>query len=323
MESSAFPDALKRAGLEPLEAQQVSWLQVNVGKLCNQACHHCHVDAGPQRREIMTADTAEQIIRLLEASPEIELVDLTGGAPELNPSFRRLVTAARDMGVRVIDRCNLTVLFEPGQEGLVDFLASHEVEVVASLPCYLQDNVDKQRGLGVFDLSIAGLRSLNEVGYGRDGSGLLLDLVYNPVGAHLPPAQDSLEQAYKRELLARFGIRFNKLITITNMPISRFRHGLQRDGLLDAYEQLLLDSFNPSTVSGLMCRSLISIGWDGALYDCDFNQMLDMELESSPGRAHLDDLESFAQLDLRPIKTGTHCFGCTAGTGSSCGGAIA
>jgi len=323
MDSSAFPDALQRAGLSPLTAQQVSWLQVNVGKLCNQACHHCHVDAGPNRLEIMSPETAEQIIRLLEASPEIELVDLTGGAPELNPSFRRLVAAVRAMGVRVIDRCNLTVLFEPNQEDLVQFLASHQVEVVASLPCYLHDNVDKQRGSGVFDLSIAGLRSLNEVGYGREGSGLLLDLVYNPVGAHLPPAQDSLQETYKHELMGRFGIQFNKLITITNMPISRFRHGLERDGLLDGYEQLLLSSFNPSTVSGLMCRSLISIGWDGALYDCDFNQMLDMELESSLDCAHLDDIEAFAQLGQRPIRTGTHCFGCTAGTGSGCGGAIA
>jgi radical SAM/Cys-rich protein len=322
MMTASFPAALERAGLPPLTAERVTWVQVNVGKLCNQACHHCHVDAGPKRTEIMTAATAERIITLLEASPEVELVDLTGGAPELNPSFRRLVSAARAFGLRVIDRCNLSVLFQPGQEDLVDFLAANRVEVVASLPCYLQENVDRQRGNGVFRLSIDGLRRLNEAGYGEPGSGLLLDLVYNPVGAHLPPDQHSLEQAYKHELQERFGIRFNNLITITNMPISRFRSGLAREGKLETYEELLLRSFNPSTISGLMCRSLISIGWDGLLYDCDFNQMLDMGLEPATGLESLEDLDSFSQLAHRPVRTDRHCFGCTAGSGSSCGGSL-
>jgi len=322
MMMASFPTALETAGLPPLTADRVTWVQVNVGKLCNQACHHCHVDAGPKRTEIMTAATAERIITVLEASPEVELVDLTGGAPELNPSFRRLVSAARALDLRVIDRCNLSVLFQPGQEDLVDFLAANRVEVVASLPCYLEENVDRQRGNGAFHLSIKGLRRLNEAGYGEPESGLLLDLVYNPVGAHLPPDQHDLEQAYKRELLERFGIRFNKLITITNMPISRFRSSLARDGELEAYEELLLHSFNPSTVTGLMCRSLISVGWDGLLYDCDFNQMLEMGLSPAAGRQRMEEIDSFCELEHRPVRTDMHCFGCTAGSGSSCGGSL-
>jgi len=302
--------------------QALTWLQVNTGKLCNQACHHCHVDAGPKRTEIMTSETASQIIELLERSPQLELLDITGGAPELNPQFRRLVRAARARGLRVIDRCNLTILLEPGQEDLLDFLAAHQVEIVASLPCYLEENVDKQRGSGVFDKSITALQLLNQAGYGAPSTGLSLNLVYNPVGPMLPPSQQGLEQAYKQQLQERFGIRFNSLITITNMPISRFRHDLVRSGRLDEYERLLEGAFNPSTVDDLMCRSLVSIGWDGLLYDCDFNQMLDMGLLPSTGLRTIWDLESFSDLAERPIATGSHCFGCTAGAGSSCGGSL-
>jgi radical SAM/Cys-rich protein len=313
-----FQTALQDAGLPPLHAIEVTWLQINVGKLCNQACHHCHVDAGPKRTERMTAQTADRVIALMERTPGLGLVDLTGGAPELNLNFRRLVRAARARGARVIDRCNLTVLFEPGQEDLVDFLAEHRVEVVASMPCYSEANVDKQRGTGVFAKSIRGLRELNAAGYGH-GTGLELDLVYNPVGPFLPPDAKSLEADYKRRLGDDFGIVFDELITITNMPISRFRHDLERSGQLEHYNQLLLDSFNPATVPGLMCRSMVSIGWDGALYDCDFNQMLELPVH---GGQRLEDLTSYADLAGRPIVTAPHCFGCTAGAGSSCGGSL-
>ena len=300
---------------------KVTWLQVNGGKLCNQACHHCHVGAGPKRTEVMTAAMADRLIRLMQASPQLETLDLTGGAPELNPSFRTLVRAATELNLRVIDRCNLSVLFEPGQEDLAGFLADHRVEVVASLPCYLEDNVDQQRGKGVFDLSIAALRQLNEAGYGRAGSELILDLVYNPVGAHLPPEQAGLQETYRRELRERFGIEFSRLITITNMPIQRFRDGLKRDGILQDYEGLLRSNFNADTVGGLMCRSLISVGWDGQLYDCDFNQMLDLPVRL-PEPIHINDLSDLEQLDSRLIKTASHCYGCTAGSGSSCAGSI-
>ncbi|MCP4868652.1 MAG: radical SAM/Cys-rich domain protein [Proteobacteria bacterium] len=313
-----FQTTLRDAGLPPLEAAELTWLQINVGKLCNQACHHCHVDAGPRRTEQMTGETADELIRLMEATPRLDLVDLTGGAPEMNPNFRRLVRAARGRGARVIDRCNLTVLFEPGQEDLIDFLVQERVEVVASMPCYSEANVDKQRGGGVFNKSIGGIRKLNESGYGR-GTGLKLDLVYNPGGPFLPPPAKKLEGDYKKRLFDDFGLHFDELITITNMPIKRFRHDLQRSGRLADYNQLLLDSFNPATVEGLMCRSLISISWDGQLYDCDFNQMLEMPLQD--GR-RLGDLKSFSDLAGRPIVTAPHCFGCTAGAGSSCGGSI-
>jgi len=322
VQTTTFQRALQDSGLERLRTDRVNWVQINVGKLCNQACHHCHVDAGPRRTEIMTAETAGQIVELLQASSHLELVDITGGAPELNPSFRMLVRAARELGLRVIDRCNLTVLFQPDQEDLVDFLAANRVEVVASMPCYLQSNVDKQRGNGVFDLSIAALHRLNEAGYGHKDSGLSLNLVYNPVGPFLPPDQQALEQTYKEQLRERFGIHFNSLLTITNMPISRFRSDLQRSGQLEEYQSLLLQSFNAGTVDGLMCRSMISIGWDGSLYDCDFNQMLDMRLEPPLGRLTIEHVQSFSQFDGRAIRTGAHCFGCTAGSGSGCGGAI-
>lgn len=306
-----------------LRRTSIDTVQINVGKLCNQACIHCHVDAGPKRTEIMDRRTAELALELVKAAGA-QTVDITGGAPELNPSFRFLVKQARRDGRRVMDRCNLTVLFEPGQEDLAVFLASMEVEVVASLPCYLAENVDKQRGRGVYEKSIEALQRLDALGYGQEGSGLVLNLVYNPVGAHLPPPQAKLEADYKRELGARFGIRFNHLYTLTNMPIARFAHMLQREGKLEAYLELLARAFNPATLDGLMCRRLISVSWEGFVYDCDFNQMLDLRLGNGrPLRlGEISAAELVHHLAQRDIRVGTHCYGCTAGAGSSCGGAL-
>jgi radical SAM/Cys-rich protein len=315
-----FESVLRRHGLAPLRRTSVKTLQVNVGKLCNQACHHCHVEAGPKRTEIMTARTAGRIVELLATSPGIETVDITGGAPELNPSFAYLVESASRLGRHVIDRCNLTALFEPGMEWVPEFLAAHQVEVVCSLPCYTPSNVDKQRGHGVFDKSIAALQLLNELGYGHPGSPLILNLVYNPLGAFLPPPQARLEDDYRRELQCHFGIEFHHLFTITNMPIKRFAEQLARWGKHDEYMGLLVNHFNPQTVEGLMCRSLISVGWDGKLYDCDFNQMLEIALSGEPRSPTIFDLESFDELAGSAIATARHCFGCTAGAGSSCGG---
>jgi radical SAM/Cys-rich protein len=315
-----FAGTLTAHGAGPLRRARTATLQVNVGKRCNQACHHCHVDAGPARTETMAEAVVERVLALLAASPDVECVDVTGGAPELNPHFRRLVSEARRLGRRVIDRCNLTVLSEPGMEELPDFLAANRVEVVASLPCYGAENVEKQRGRGVFDKSIAALRRLNALGYGRSGSGLGLDLVYNPVGAFLPPAQATLEARYRSELRVRFGIEFCRLLTITNMPIKRFADALRRSGQLAAYVGLLVNHFNPTTVPGLMCRSLVSVGWEGRLYDCDFNQMLELPLGA--GRRTIWDVDDLGALAGREIATASHCFGCTAGTGSSCGGAL-
>jgi radical SAM/Cys-rich protein len=295
-------------------------LQINVGKKCNQTCAHCHVNAGPARTEIMTRDTIDRIVDWL-ALTDIGTVDITGGAPELNPHFRYLVERVKVLSPsrHVIDRCNLTILFEPAQEHLAEFLAAHQVEIVASLPCYSSDNVNAQRGDGVFDKSIAGLQKLNELGYGRDER-LPLNLVYNPLGAHLPGPQAELEADYRRELQTHFGITFNHLYTITNLPISRFAALLQRNGQLEEYQQLLVDSFNPSSVAGLMCRNTLNIGWRGEVYDCDFNQMLGMQWRN--GRPlYLWDIDP-QHVEDRPVLTGNHCFGCTAGAGSSCGGAI-
>jgi radical SAM/Cys-rich protein len=337
----SFDDALLDHGHGPLVAAAVTTLQINVGKLCNQACQHCHVEAGPKRTEIMTAEVADRLIALMQASPAVTTVDITGGAPELNPSFRRLVVAARASGRavprRVIDRCNLTVLFEPGQEDLASFLAEHRVHVIASLPCYGPKNVDEQRGKGVFEQSIAALRRLNQLGYGRADTGLAdglqLDLVYNPGGAYLPPSQAKLEATYKQRLGDDHGIVFNQLYTLTNMPIRRFAHYLAREGKWEAYMRLLVQSFNPGTLDGLMCRSHASVGHDGKLYDCDFNQMLDMQILAAQGRAPavptvptvptIWDIDSLSELHGRRIATDGHCFGCTAGAGSSCGGALA
>jgi radical SAM/Cys-rich protein len=317
-----FAAALGAHGLGGLRRAPLTTLQVNVGKRCNQACHHCHVDAGPKRKEVMADVVAERIVTLLERHPSIAVLDITGGAPELAPCFRDLVSHARRLGRRVIDRCNLTVLLEERQEGLAAFLAAHDVEVVASLPCYGAENVDAQRGQGVFEKSIRVLRVLNGLGYGTPGSLLRLDLVYNPVGAYLPPPQEQLEADYRSQLSDRFGITFHRLLTITNMPINRFAEQLARTGEAQRYMALLVNHFNPATVDGLMCRTLVSVGYDGRLYDCDFNQMLDLPLGAQGGRT-VWDVEDLTALDGAPVAIGPHCFGCTAGAGSSCGGALA
>jgi radical SAM/Cys-rich protein len=318
----SFDGMVRASGQGTLCRERVTTLQVNVGKLCNMACHHCHVEAGPNRTEIMPQAVATRVIDVLAANPAVELVDLTGGAPELNPSFRWLVSEARRLGRRVIDRCNLTVLFEPGMDDLPRFLADHQVEIVASLPCYRSENVEKQRGKEAFDRSIEALRALNAQGYGRPGSGLVLNLVYNPVGATLPPAADELEAAYKNELGQSFGIEFDRLLTITNMPIARFARLLERTGQYEAYTNLLVDHFHAGTVPSVMCRTLLSVAWDGTLYDCDFNQMLDLGRVPDAGPRTIWDVDSLDALIHARITTGNHCFGCTAGFGSSCGGAL-
>ena len=318
-----FNAHLKRHHLAPLVRDSISTLQLNLGKFCNQACLHCHVEAGPKRTEKMSREVAEAGMALLEVSPAIDVVDLTGGAPELNPHFRWLVQRSRELGRSVIDRCNLTVLFEPDMEDLAEFLASHQVRIVASLPCYTEENVDAQRGGGAFALSLRAIRWLNTLGYGDEQSGLQLDLVYNPLGATLPPPQDVLEQDYKKHLQEQFGLRFDRLLAMTNLPVKRFAESLYRSGELPDYLDLLEDQFNPSTVAGLMCRNTISVGWDGALYDCDFNQMLELGLASGDSTALLiQQLDRFDGVIGRPIMTGGHCLGCCAGGGSSCGGAI-
>jgi radical SAM/Cys-rich protein len=319
-----FAATLREHGLGALARGPVTTLQVNVGRLCNLACHHCHVEAGPKRGEILNAAVADRLLELLAASPAVEVLDLTGGAPEMNPHFQRLVVEARRMGRRVIDRCNLTILLLPGYEGLAEFLAAERVDVVASLPCYTLDNVDKQRGRGTFDGSIAALQLLNSLGYGRPDSPLRLDLVYNPLGPSLPPEQPQLERDYKRQLGERFGIEFHRLLTITNMPIRRFAGQLARLGKTEAYQALLVNHFNPATVAGLMCRSQVSVDWRGCLYDCDFNLMLDLPLAArETARPTLWDVPALDRLSGNPIATAGHCFGCTAGAGSSCSGAIA
>ena len=317
-ESTVFDAALSRSGLFPLRALAIDTLQINVGKKCNQACGHCHVEAGPNRTEEMTRETAEIVIDVLQRNVRLTTLDITGGAPELNPSFRYLVTAARALGRLVIDRCNLTILFVPGQETLAEFLAESRVEVVASLPYYLADRTDAQRGSGVFEQSVAGLLRLNALGYGQPASGLLLNLVYNPTGAFLPPPQAGIESEYRSELQKRHGIVFNHLYTITNMPIARFKHFLERTGNYERYLRKLTDAFNPAAAAGVMCRSLISVGYDGTLSDCDFNQMLEMPVWEGSSR-HIRDFD-YEQLAGRRIVTGDHCLGCSAGAGSSCGG---
>ncbi|HKY05912.1 MAG TPA: arsenosugar biosynthesis radical SAM (seleno)protein ArsS [Blastocatellia bacterium] len=311
-----FESELARHGLE-LNACAVETLQVNLGKLCNQACKHCHVDAGPARTEIMTRETAERVISALGRF-RIPSLDITGGAPELNPSFRYLVREATAAGARVLVRHNLTVTFEPGQHDLPDFFREHRVELISSLPYYLEQQTDAQRGRGVFARSIDALRRLNSAGYGV-GSGLSLNLVYNPVGAFLPPAQAAIEADFKREMLSRYGVSFNNLYTITNMPINRFLDYLRRSGNEQRYMRKLVDAFNPSAVEGLMCRTLVSVDWEGRLYDCDFNQMTGLTVAAELPQT-IDDFDP-AKFEMRRIQTGPHCFGCTAGAGSSCGGA--
>ena len=310
-------------GFPALRRQQLTTLQVNLGYRCNQTCLHCHVNAGPTRTEMMDVQTLDLIPQVLHAR-SMATLDVTGGAPELHHGFRNLVTKARALGVNVIDRCNLTVLFEPGQETLAEFLAAQRVQIVASLPCYSLENVDNQRGKGVFDKSIAALRKLNTLGYGHPDSGLVLNLVYNPQGPSLPPEQGKLQAAYKRELFDHFGVVFNELFTLTNMPIQRFGSMLISKKQFNGYMQLLRDNFVAANLSNVMCRSLVSVDWQGYLYDCDFNQMLGVALPTQPAdgaRPHLRDLLT-RDLTGRSIRVAEHCYGCTAGQGSSCGGAL-
>jgi radical SAM/Cys-rich protein len=315
----AFETALAESGLYPLRAIGIEVLQVNVGKLCNMTCEHCHVDAGPDRRESMTRETAEACIRAL-ARTDIPTLDLTGGAPEMNPNFRWMVQEARRLNRHVIDRCNLTILRTPGFTELPEFLAEHQVEVVASLPCYVEENVDAQRGNHAFQRSIEVLQRLNSLGYARSGSGLQLTLVYNPIGASLPPPQAALEADYRRELASKFGIQFTRLITITNMPISRFLNKLLQSGNYDQYMDKLIAAYNPAAVAGVMCRTTVSVDWRGQLYDCDFNQMLGLSLRDAVPR-NIRDFDPETLVGRR-IVTGQHCYGCTAGAGSGCRGAI-
>ena len=312
---------LRRTDFPAIRRAALQTLQVNLGYRCNQACLHCHVNASPDRKEMMERDTVDLVLRVLGAR-EVAILDVTGGAPELNPHFRHLVSSARADGVHVIDRCNLTVLSEPGFEDLADYLAKERVEITASLPCYTKENVDRQRGTDVFDASILGLRKLNALGYGRPGSGLSLNLVYNPLGPFLPPPQQKLEQDYKRELFDHFGIEFNQLFTLANMPIARFGSTLVSQGKFDGYMALLRGAHREANLEGVMCRTLVSVDWRGYLYDCDFNQMLGIPLSGTrkPTR-HLSDLldDDFAGA---PIAVAQHCYGCTAGQGSSCGGAL-
>jgi radical SAM/Cys-rich protein len=312
LEDTDFP-ALRRLPLRTL--------QVNLGYRCNQACLHCHVNAGPTRREQMQLETVEAVLGFLRAA-KLSMLDITGGAPELNPHFRYLVEAARGMGIQVIDRCNLTILNEPGEETLAAFLAANGVEIVASMPCYLESNVDSQRGEGVYRSSIRALRHLNSLGYGQPDSQLVLNLMYNPLGAVLPPSQEQLEADYRRELAEREGVVFNRLLVLANMPIQRFGSTLVSRGQFAAYMQLLKDAFQRQNLDTVMCRSLLSVDWQGYLYDCDFNQMLDLPLAiPERPRPHLRDLHADA-LRGNPIVVCDHCYGCTAGQGSSCGGAL-
>ena len=315
-----FDESLEESGLFPLTATGVDIFQINVGKLCNQTCKHCHVDAGPDRTEMMTRETADLCLAALQETGA-GTVDITGGAPELNPQFRYVVEQSKKLGRHVMDRCNLTVLLVQGQKDLGRFLADHEVEVIASLPYFLAEKTDAQRGEGIFDKSIRALRLLNELGYGEEGSGLKLNLVYNPTGAFLPPDQGALEKDFKRELDQRYGVRFDSLYAITNMPISRFLEFLQNAGLYDRYLSRLVNAYNPAAAAGVMCRNTLSVGWDGQLYDCDFNQMLDLPVGFGAPR-HIRDFAA-GNLATRRIVTGRHCYGCTAGAGSSCGGTTA
>jgi radical SAM/Cys-rich protein len=313
LEASDFP-SIRRRRLETL--------QVNLGYKCNQTCVHCHVNAGPTRTEMMDRETIEDVLAFL-AVARLRTLDITGGAPELNPHFRTLVTAARELGVHVMDRCNLTIIEQPGQGDLPQFLTEHKVEVVASLPCYLEDNVDRQRGKGVFDASIRCLKILNRFGYGLPDTGLVLDLVYNPQGAVLPPGQVELEQDYRRHLGERFGITFNRLYVLANMPIQRFGSMLISKGQFEQYLDLLKNAYQPQNLESVMCRDLLSVDWRGYAYDCDFNQMLDLPLAwRGRPRTHLRDLIG-ADLTHNSIVVKDHCYGCTAGQGSSCGGALA
>jgi radical SAM/Cys-rich protein len=316
-----FESMLEESGLHPLEAIGIDTLQINVGKLCNQTCKHCHVDAGPDRTEIMTRETMQNCLDALDRCAEIKNVDLTGGAPEMNPDFRWFVEQIRSRKRHVMVRSNLTILVVGKYRDMPEFFRDNEVEVVSSLPYYLADQTDAQRGDGVFEKSIEALKRLNELGFGMKDSDLKLNLVYNPVGAFLPPAQGGIENDYRRELRARHGIEFNSLYTITNMPISRFLEFLVRSGNYDRYMRKLHATYNPTAAAGVMCRTTLSVGWDGRLYDCDFNQMLDL-MTNHGAPTHIRDFDASA-LVTRQIVTRQHCYGCTAGAGSSCAGEIA
>lgn len=315
----AFTETMGNADHQPLRANGVEVLQINVGKRCNQTCRHCHVDAGPDRKEVMPREVVEACLRFLEKT-SIPTLDITGGAPEMHPDFREIVQRARALGRHVIDRCNLTITRLPNYAFVPEFLAEHSVEIIASLPGYTLKQTDTQRGEGVFEESIQALQHLNELGYGQKGSGLLLNLVTNPVGAFLPGKQFSLEAEWKRQLKRRHNIEFTHLYTITNMPISRYLDFLISSGNLEAYMEKLVNAFNPATVDSLMCRTTLSVGWDGQLYDCDFNQMLDLGV--SPKVSKTIQQANLEELAQRVIQVGQHCFGCTAGLGSSCGGTI-
>jgi radical SAM/Cys-rich protein len=310
-EQSSFP-AITR--------HKLSIVQLNLGYLCNLSCVHCHVNAGPKRTELMSKQTIDHVLDFA-INNNVATLDVTGGAPEMNPHFRYLVTTARQHNIKVIDRCNLVILNEPGYEDLAEFLADNEVIVAASLPCYMEDNVDKQRGNGVFQRSISALQRLNELGYGKENNALILDLVFNPQGPSLPPAQGPLQDSYKRHLKKHYSIEFNNLYTIANMPIQRFGSTLISKGTFDSYMQLLVDSYNPDTLDQVMCRNTVSIDWQGHVYDCDFNQMLDLPLADRAEKVHISDLMQ-QQLETTPIATRQHCYGCTAGQGSSCSGAL-
>ena len=314
---------LKNTDFPPIRRNTLEILQVNLGYLCNQSCLHCHVAAGPNRKELMSRETIEHLLPILEI-PSVHTLDLTGGAPEMNPIFQEIVLEARSLNVKVIDRCNLTILLEPGFEDLAQFLAENEVQIVASLPCYLEQNVDGQRGKGVYQKSIDAMRLLNRLGYGQEGSNLTMTLVYNPIGPYLPPPQKDLESEYKTYLYDHFGIVFNQLFTITNMPIARFGSTLISKGEFENYMNLLKDAFSAANLAGLMCRNLLSVDWQGYVYDCDFNQMLNMNITSPDSNEplHIRDIVVNSLSNI-PVNIADHCYGCTAGQGSSCGGALA
>ena len=316
----SFVEKLQTGGAS-FKRRAVDVLQVNLGRYCNLACIHCHVESGPTRKEMMSRENVEAVLRFL-ARTSIPTLDITGGAPELHHEFPYLVATARKLGRHVMDRCNLTVIFEPGMEYLPEFFRRNQVELVCSLPCYSEENVDKQRGKGAFDASIRALQRLNEIGYGQPDGDLALNLVYNPVGPHLPPPQERLEQDYKQILGEKFGIVFNHLFCLTNMPITRYATHLKLRGEFERYSELLEGNFNAATLDQVMCRNLVSVGWEGSVYDCDFNQMLDLPLTDAGGkRLEIKSLE-LEQVADRPIIIGDHCYACTAGAGSSCGGAL-
>lgn len=313
-----FAAFVQSQSLPEFQHEPTTLVQLNVGLYCNQACTHCHVESSPKRQEAMSAEVCSRVLSLLERSPEVRTVDITGGAPEYNPNFRELVKGCRELGKEVIDRCNLTVISEPLMEWLPHFLAEQGVRVVASLPCYTEETVNQQRGSKVFQRSIKGLQTLNSLGFGQEGSGLGLDLVYNPSGPFLPPSQSMLQEAYTEKLHNDFGIAFNNLFTITNMPVKRWADQLYRRGELQDYMQLLIDNFNADTTSSVMCKTMVGVSWDGAIYDCDFNMALRTPLPSADGTPlSLAQLDSFSDVTALKIATGKHCFGCTAGSGSS------